>query len=232
MKRIVRSVLFVIIAICAGGVPRVHAQTDYANKTATDHLTAGLGFAAGATLHLQAREGTKLGPLFAYRITADLGYPLGGVARANLSLGLDSRGIKERNPDNTEIYTKTRLTYFTITPAIGLSALWVGVNFALPMSGSYSQKNGPTDAERSSDMPDDVFDKVEVLIEPRIGAVVPLMNDKNGFLGLTITGGISFNEIYDRGDIVNSGIDAIGDFHITGAHLGLTYQFPIPGTAR
>lgn len=224
-------VLAAAALIGLGGVPQVQAQTDYSSRGATQFLTVGPGFAAGASLHFAAMEGTKLGPLFAYRITAEAGYPLGGAIRAQLGLGWDSRGIKERNPDNTEVYNKTRLNYFAITPGFGLSAFYLGMNIGFPMSGSVSFKGGPNDEEHSEDLADAVFDKAEVLLEPRIGATVNLFEERSSWLALTIVGGISLNEMFDRGDLPSTGADGIGDYHLATMQLGLTYQFSIPGTA-
>ena len=224
-------VLAAAALIGLGGVPGLQAQTDYSSRGATQFLTVGPAFAGGASLHFAAREGTKLGPLFAYRITAEAGYPLGGAIRAQLGFGWDSRGIKERSPDNTEVYTKSRVNYFAITPGFGLSAFYLGMNIGFPMGGSVTTKGGPDDEEDTQDMSDAAFDKVEVLLEPRIGATVNLFEERSSWLALTIMGGISLNELMDRGDLPNSGADGIGDYHLATMQLGLTYQFSIPGTA-
>jgi hypothetical protein len=232
MKFFSHTVVLAAAALFAlGATSQLHAQTDYSSRGATQFLTVGPGFAGGASLHFAAREGTKLGPLFAYRITAEGGYPLGGAIRAQLGLGWDSRGIKERSPDNTEVYTKTRVNYFALTPGVGLSAFYLGLNIGFPMSGSVSVKGGPNAEEDTQDMSDAAFEFIEVLLEPRIGATVNVFEERSSWLALTIIGGISLNELMDRGTLPSSGADGIGDYHLATLQLGLSYQFSIPGTA-
>jgi hypothetical protein len=104
------------------------------------------------------------------------------------------------------------------------------MNIGLPMSGSYHTQTGTVTSDRA--MTDTEFDEVSVLAEPKLGAVVEIMNNESGWLALTIMGTVSIGEVYDRGEIPAAAADAAGDFHVTSAQLGLTYQFAIPGTKR
>ena len=56
-----------------------------------------------------------------------------------------------------------------------------------------------------------------------------MLEDKTGWLGLTIMAGYSLNEMGDRGDNLT---DDDGSFNMVAGYLGVTYQFAIPGTAR
>lgn len=225
MTRCPRTVTAVaaLVASCLIGAASLEAQTDYSNRRATSFLTAGLGFAGGASMTLSPPEGNKVGPIFAWRLTGQAAYPLSPSISAMMELGLDNRGSRERPFNNTDLYTDTHIGYFSINPGFMFSSFYVGMNFGFPVSGSYTNNGGTVD------MSDASFDKLQTIIEPRVGAIIPLMNNKSGWMGLSILGGITLNEIIDRGT-VSSSDDS--DYHLVSAHLGLFYQFSIPGTGK
>lgn len=205
------------------------AQTDYSNRTATASLTAGLATNFGASMIIDPPLGSKVSPIFAFSVSAASTYPLTPVISACLNLGYESRGTKLRAENDADFYTITRVGYFTINPGFQFSAFYLGMNFMMPMGGTNTIKAGPTFSETTSDMTSAEEDKLETLIEPRLGAVIPLMEDKNGFLGLTVMGGYTLNEISDRGSNLT---DDDGTFNMVAGYLGVTYQFAIPGTSR
>jgi len=207
----------------------VVGQTDYSNRTATASLTAGPGVGFGASMIIDPAVGTKVSPIFAFHIDAASTYPLTPVISSSLNLGYESRGTKIRNEAESDIYSITRVGYFTINPGFQFSAFYIGMNFGLPMGGTVTSKGGPGSSEVSRDLTTDEEDKLETLMEPRLGAIIPLLEDKTGWLGLTIMAGYSLNEMSDRGDNLT---DDDGAFNMVAGYLGVTYQFAIPGTAR
>lgn len=227
MNRFVNSLALAALVVCSGLASRALAQTDYSSSKSTSYLTIGPSFSGGASMIISPPEGSKVVPLFAWRAAADATYPLSPSIGAALGLGLEGRGNRLRSPSSTEFYTNTNLTYFSINPGFRFSAFYVGLNLGFPMSGSTLTKTPVS--ETSVDMTDAEFDKLEVLIEPKIGAVVEILNNENGWLGMTIMGSITAGEISDRGDVTS---DNAGDFHMVNGQLGLTYQFAIPGTKR
>ncbi len=230
MSRSYRSALLAAVAafVSAQAVPALHAQSDYSNRLATSYLTAGVGFAGGASMTLDPPLGLKVAPQFSYRITAETAYPLSPSISAMLGLGLDNRSYKVRNESNTDFYTTTHGTYFSVTPGFSFSAFYVGMNFGFPMSGSYSVKAGSAD-EVTTDMSDADFSKQLTLVEPRIGAVIPLMNNKTGWLSLSVIGSITLGEVIDR---PATSADNAGDYTMVTGMIGLSYQFSIPGTGK
>ena len=81
----------------------------------------------------------------------------------------------------------------------------------------------------SESLTSDQEDKLLTLLEPRIGAEFPLMEDKSGVLMFSIMAGYTVNEYTDRGDNVP---DNAGTFNMVAGYLGVSYQFAIPGTQR
>lgn len=202
---------------------RLAAQTDYSGRMSTAMLSVGVTTGFGASGITDAPTGMKIPPIFAYRVGAAATYPLTPVIGATLDLGLDSRGWKERDIGDEHFYTITRLSYFTLTPGFRFSAFWVAFNVGFPMSGTATTKLGSNATEQSSDISDAALDQLAILMEPRIGAVVPLMDEEIGWLGLLISGGYGLTPLTDfTGD----------DRHLYSGHLGLTWQFGIPGTGR
>ncbi len=213
-------VLVLFVAATANG----SAQTDYSNRLATSSLTVGASTLFGASMIIDPPQGSKVSPIFSYKISADATFPLTPVITAGLGLGYESRGMKIRNESNSDIYNITRVGYFSIFPGFGFSAFRIGLNMGIPMGGTNSVKLGTGGTETVTEMATAQTDSLEFLLEPRIGATVVLLEDKTGWLGLVISAGYSLNELRSTG--------GIGDFHMVSGLIGVTYQFTIPGTKR
>ncbi len=216
-----RSLALGVLAVCLPAMTAT-AQTNYGKRKATRQLTLGAAFGVGASMILSPPPGAKVKPIFAWRGTAEASYPLTETVGTALGLGLDSRGYSLHPDGAPEDYVDTRITYFTFTPGFTFSAFYIGMNIAMPMSGTASSEAA------TSDISDAEMDNFTTLLEPRVGAIIPLMDEETGWMGLTILGGASLNEMVDRADV--SGDES--DYHMVSLHLGLTYQFAIPGTKR
>jgi hypothetical protein len=215
-----RTTIVLAAALLAAAVTNVSAQSDYSKRKASRSLTVGLGFAGGASLDThEPPEGTNVSPIFAWRGTVDATYPLTPVISTTLSFGLDSRGTKYYADADDEVYNVGRFTYFTLTPAFRFSAFYLGLNLGFPMSGTSTVKQGSNASEQTADVSDATMEFYQTMIEPRIGAIIPLMDEESGWLGLTIIGGYQVNEIIEK-----------AENHYASLHLGLTWQFAIPGT--
>jgi hypothetical protein len=223
------ALLATAVLFAATLAPALHAQ-GYSGRYATAGLTVGADFAGGASLIVQPPDGQKLGPIFAWRAGVDATYPLTPVISAGLGLGIDSRGTELRDIDNSEHYRITRVSYFTITPSFNFNAFSIGLNMGIPMGGSNTTKLGLLATEVTSDMSSDEFDRVEFMLEPRIGTSVVLLDDDNGALTMTLSGGYTLSTLQDLGNAAS--LDAFGDYHMASLHLGLSYQLAIPHTRR
>lgn len=215
---------FLPVLVAVGLIPLLSAplaaQTDYRGKS-TNMLTVGLGFSGGASLISAPPEGAKVKPIFAWRLTADGSYPLNPTVGAQMSLGIDSRGTRLHQFEHPDQYVDTRVSYFVLTPGFKFSAFTLSFNIGLPMSGTFSTSAG------SEDIPSEAWDKVEVLLEPRLGALIPLVEEPIGWLGLTLDAGYALNEMFETEGVTNG-----QDGHLITGHMGLTWQFGIQGTGR
>jgi len=106
------------------------------------------------------------------------------------------------------------------------------MNFGLPLGGSVTRRNGSGSETATRNMTDAEFDRVQVTLEPRIGVVIPVHVDANGWLGITITGGFALNEFIDPGDLTDAQREVAGNYQTVSGLFGLTYQFAIQGTGR
>src|SRR2546423_6328551 len=86
-----RSLLTLFMVLTFSAIS-LNAQSDYSHNRSTRMLTLGLQVAFGASMGTQAPTGSKIGPIFAYRITGEATYPLTPVIATSLGFGLDSRG--------------------------------------------------------------------------------------------------------------------------------------------
>jgi len=225
--------LFVVAALAvAGGVPLLRAQGDLPYDKATSYLTIGPSFAGGASVSLEPPQGNKVAPSFGFRFGADMAYPLTSSIGGTFLLGYESRAVRLRSLEDPDVYSSSRVGYMAIMPGFQFGAFWIGMNFGLPLGGSVTRKAGQNADEISRDMTDTEYDKVDVTLEPRIGTVIRVHDDQNGWVGITLNGGLTLNEFFDMGDVPSAARDIVGNYQTASMHLGLTYQFAIPGTAR
>jgi hypothetical protein len=216
------------LVVLLGVVASASAQTDYRTK-ATGMLSVGAGFAGGASLAIEPPDGFKNKPLFAWRLTADATYPLNPTVAAMLSIGLDSRGWRTHVHDEEDAFTDTRISYFTIFPAFRFSAFTLGVNIGFPMSATQTAPDisGNEITEDFSETRMSPFNgTLNTMIEPRLGVVIPVVDEDIGWLGLTLGGGIALDKAFEPN------IDSDANFQMVSGHLGFTWQFGIKGTGR
>jgi hypothetical protein len=216
---ITRCALVGVVLSIAG---TAHAQTDYSGRLATATLTVGPSFEGGASMVLDSPEGWKIKPIFAYRFGVVATYPLTPVIGATFGLGYENRGSRYHFYANADAFRDVHISYFTITPGFKFSAFALQLNLGLPLGGYVTTPSQTTDFTTAEN------DKINFMVEPRLGAVIPLMENQSGWLALTIMGGLTVSELSDRGPVSSS----MGDDHNWAAYLGVNYQFSIPGTAR
>lgn len=210
----------------------LRAQGDFPRDKATSYLTIGPTFAGGASMSISPPDGRKVAPSFAWRFGADMTYPLTPVVAGTFMLGYESRAVRLRGLNSSDVYESNRVGYLAITPGFQFGGFWVGMNFGLPLGGGVTRKNGPNSQEVSKDMDDEDFEKVDVTLEPRIGGVIPIHNDATGLLAITLNGGISLNQFFDITDANGVVNESLGNYQTVSAHMGISYQFAIQGTEK
>ena len=216
--RLTRMLPALVAAVVAAG--SASAQTDY-RTSSTGMLTVGAGFSGGTSLTLEPVEGSKIKPVFAWRLTADATYPLNSTVAAQLSLGLDNRGVRRHPQADADLWADEHIGYFSIYPSFKFSVVSLGLNILMPMGGSHTFFNGVTE-----DFSDAENDKLNTLLEPRLGVVVPIVVEEIGWLGLTFGGGVTIGEYIDK----PTGVEM--NNQMVSGHAGLTWQFGIKGTGR
>ena len=212
--------LAVIIIVGATVVAEGISAQDFGDRKARAGLTIGPGFSGGASMIIESAEGWKVKPVFAWRGEASATYPLTTVINAGLSLGVDSRGTRSHHFKIEDLYTDTRVTYFSLVPDFTFSGFSVGFNFGFPLSGWTTYVNGSTSDIDGKELP--------TLLEAQIGGVIPIVDDDLGWLSLTILGGFTFSELVDYPEPV----DTFGDWRHVALQLGLRFEFLIPDTER
>lgn len=196
-------------------------------------LSIGAEFAGGLSLSFDPPPNWKVSPgVFSYHAGVNAVYPLTPIIGASLGFGLDSRGTKYTWFDYKDMWEIRRVNYFTITPAIQFSSFYIGLNLGFPVGGARQWQNYSGERERSLEL-DSKNDSLLTMIEPRIGAVIPLLEEDIGWLGLTITAGYNLSDLSEKTDFLpaESPTQQMGT-QVVSLHLGLTWQFGIPGTER
>lgn len=210
----------------------VNGQTNYGKLYSTDFLTIGLGGSYGYNLATNTPPtGTKVAYLPGFRANVDATLPINSLLGFGLSVGLDNRstGVYDVLDENLKI--NSNLSYLSVFPFLKISTLVVGVNFGIPKSNKLEANQlllgNQTYELNSTDM-----ENVEMMIEPRLGALAPLIDEEFGWLGLTFSLGYCVNKMYKSNAttpmtqlIENS---KYFDGSLASAHLGLTWQFRVP----
>lgn len=232
LRSLLETAALTVALIAFGGAwgRALHAQSEA--PPASHSVTVGPYFAGGATVHIKPVRGEHVEPVFAYRTGAAITFPLTSALSATLDLGYDSRGVHRKSIDDSFIYTTTRVGYIAFTPGFSLKAFWLGLNLGVPINAATRWRDGATAKELEGDLVDDEFDKIEYLVEPRIGATVPIIDDDNGLLALTISAGFTLNQLALGEGVPVEESHLLGNYQMVSGHFGLTYQFIIPETSR
>ena len=212
--------LWMIVLAGVIGVESVQAQTFSGDRNARAGLTIGPGFATGASMILDSPSGYKIKPVFAWTGEVSTTYPLTDVISSGLSLGIHSRGTRVHHFQNENIYSDTRVLFFTLYPNFTFSGFNLGFNLGLPLSGTETAYTGA-----SSDLSSNLLN---TMAELRFGGTIPIADDELGWLSVTILGGYSFSKLVDYPDIV----ETFGDWRNISLQAGFRFEFLIPGTER
>jgi hypothetical protein len=200
----------------------LRAQTDYSMRKASSRLTIG----AGAYLGISVPTGTlpdsiEPAPGFSGSIGLNASYPLNSTIGTFVNVGYDSRGVGKKVNKALDAVSY-RAGYLFFEPGISLSAFRLSVNIGLPLSLSQPDPTGMTTESVTASK-----DLLSTLIEPRVGAHLILMENKEWWLGLQIDAGYAVNTFYKD---VPDGFEGIEKANMITGHLGLSWQFAIPGT--
>lgn len=205
---------------------------EYGDRLSTKMLSVGLGVAGGVTMSLDPPTNWKVKPVLGWNAGLHASYPLTPIVKAGLNLGIENRGTKYHWHDDSRLWEIRQVNYFTISPGFMFDALYLGMNIGLPMGGKRSWQTSAEDRERTAEIDADA-DSLVVMLEPRLGAVVPLMDEEVGWLGLTVMAGYNLSNLSDNNDFLPAEYRAQERSTATPSFmLGVTWQFGIPGTEK
>jgi hypothetical protein len=212
------------------GVACTSAQTNYSESKASTMLTVGAGLAGGVSMTIDPPVNWKIAPALAYRADVDATYPLNSTIFATLNLGIDSRGEMQSWYNNSEVRNSVTVNYFSITPGFRVSAFQLALNIGFPLGGVRTWKDGGENGEVQRKL-DPTIDGLKTMIEPRIGAVIPVFDNELGWLGVTVAAGYNLNDISTSPDVTSGLVEGneVSTNTIT-LHVGATFQLAIPGT--
>jgi|GEM_PF-1526458 len=243
--RLLLCLCVVSLATASAGA-QVPTPSKWGTRTSTRGLTVGPYATFGAAMTIGAPNSLKVEPRFAYRLGADATYPLTTGISATLGLGLDSRATEMYHYNQEELYEIARVNYFSITPGFAFRTFWLGLNMGIPAGGGRTLNlNEETDLDFDEESPlynnpflQAPFErdtaglafplKPNFMLEPRIGARIPVMESESGWLGVDVSLGYTLNELFERSSDHPGDSDA--DYHMPSIHVGLSYKFGIPGT--
>jgi hypothetical protein len=242
-----RSVALCAVLVAMMALP-LAAQSDYSGSRASSGFSAGVFFEGGLSHSFNGLEGfensfgsqvisrvedEEMSPIFAFRSGALLIYPFDPTISGTLALGIDQRGMKAtRNvmiffPDTMPTLTNVntdRINYFAITPGIKISMFHFGLNIGLPLGGTHITPDS------TSDYSSEDKENLILMIEPRIGAIFPLMDSEIGWLGLTLNAGYSLSSAIKKANAQGQTVDS--PYQFATLHAGLTWQFALGGSRR
>lgn len=228
-RTVVRSLLLLSVFLVAGTAGRAQSP----EITATQMFSLGPGYSGGATVSVDPSLYWLVFPVYSYRFGLDATYPITPVVDATLGMGVERRAAGFRWFQETSVWEKRAVNYLTFSPGINISALHLGFDIGVPTGGTRTWRNGPDARANESDLDPDA-DSLNVLLEPCIGAVIPVYDNRIGWLGVTIMAGYALNNMsehfmFSPGQEVDRVIRNTGTFSL---RIGLTGQIGIPGTAR
>jgi hypothetical protein len=218
--------------VLAGAMTNVSAQTDYAEHKATEALSIGLGYSGGLSLAIDQATNYKIATIYSDRFGLDASYPLSNNIAASLGLGIDNRGGKYYWYLDNTVWEIRKVRYFSINPGVRISAFYLGLNLGIPLSGVKLWQNGADAKTNTLDLDPDL-DKLNLMVEPQLGAMITLVNEKMAWLGLSIVAGYNLNNLSDKttqfpGEDASKPISS----NVPSLRIGLTGQFAIPGTYK
>lgn len=195
------------------------AQSNYSNQKATGKFSIGGGFSLGVTIPTPTLDSNmEPTPGFSYRIGVNARYPFARTVAGTLAFGLDGRQVGTKVSGQPE-GSNYNFSYFFIEPGVQISAFRVGMNIGMPMGAKEPDPLDPT-----GNQVDAADDAQEMLLEPRLGATLVLMEDQKAWLGLNVDLGLALNTFYSESSasFTEKGIPGAKAFNVA---IGATYQF-------
>jgi hypothetical protein len=223
MKKIpVLVVLLMAVSICSTARAQDSAATD-----AWKNVFAGPFFEGGGAVNAgNVAEGAKTNFLFAWAAGARGVFPLAPNIAFTAALGYDARSVEFYKQDDQNVKDDYTFNYFAIRPGMQLGdfSLALGLGVPLGYSDDIQQRAGEsikTTSVGASGM--------DFLIELRLGAAIPLIQNENGQLQFLVEASYAFNHLVDNGPLYYYGpgtqSSVSNDGPLATLQLGFAYLF-------
>ncbi len=221
MKRIPTTLL--VVALLFMTAAAATAQTDYSQRGATTRFSFGAGAAVGVAVPIgDLADSIEAAPGICMRFGVNLAYPFTKTVGVFLNAGYDTRGVGKKVSGALDAQTY-RMNYFYFEPGVSISAFQVSMNVGLPLGGSMPN---PLAADPTTTSLDVDGSAMETLMEPRVGAMLVLMDESNYWMGLRVNAGLQLNSLLKESATLYAN-DIPNTTPFT-AHIGLTFQFALP----
>jgi|GEM_PF-6873604 len=195
------------------------AQSDYSLRKATSKFSIGAGFGLGVTFPTGPLDSNlENTPGLSYRFGLNARYPISRMFSALLGIGGDFRqvGKKVSGQSSGQNYN---FTYLFVEPGVEIRSFRASLNIGIP-----GGVKAPNPLDPNGDQIDPGSDVQEMLLEPRIGGTLVIMENERSWLGLNIDGGIALNTFYKK-DAAAFRENDTPAAHSINLMLGATYQF-------
>jgi len=164
------------------------------------------------------QQGTKTGVAFYgtpdFGATVFLPFSKTSNVGAALDLGYSTYGVKYL-PDSNAVDNNTflaKFNYFTFAPALNANNFTVGFAFGIPLGESVANNSGSISKTYGTD-------SMGIIVEFRLGAMIPLLNSPTGRLDLLFQAGYMITGTYNNTSSYNP--------HPATVSLGLNYLFSL-----
>ncbi|HET6401061.1 MAG TPA: hypothetical protein VFH95_06635 [Candidatus Kapabacteria bacterium] len=219
------SVLVAIIAVC--GINRVASGQDSAAANAWKSALAGPFFEGGGAVSAgNVASGAKTNFLFAWATGARGVFPLAPNIALSAALGYDARSIEYYKQDDQNFKFDYTFDYFAIRPGIQLGDFSLGLGLGIPLGYSVTVQQGAGQSSKTSSIG---ASGMNFLLELRLGAAVPLIQNENGQLQFLVEASYAFNHLVANGPLSYYGpgtqSSASNNGPLATLQLGFAYLF-------
>jgi hypothetical protein len=220
----------IFFALLFEWLPCVHAQSADIYKLvpgdSSRTIEFGEFFSAGECFNTGAVSfGVESLPGFAFSAGLDAGFPLTRDISLSVALGYDARHINFEQIAYSPSEVNYNFNYIAIRPELSYSGFLIGVGIGIPVSSGVDGPgtNGSPANLGTGDM--------NILIELRLGACIPLLRFTSSVLDLTIDGSYTLTQIASS-ELTPAGATetpatSLNNGPLVTAEIGLQYLFDL-----
>ncbi len=187
-----------LVALLFGLISTAHAQTDAVTGENTwKDIKVGLMFMPGISANAgSVANGTKTNTAnFSWALGAVADFPFSPSAGFQFGLSYDNRSVQFHDQTNGDTSVAYTFSYFSLRPEFLIGDFVIGLGIGIPVGASSTASTAAT-ATQQNTPPSLGASAMNLLIEGRIGASVPVVQSSNGNeLRFLISGSYAFSQI-------------------------------------